>query len=322
MDTGEFEAQLRREAYLDIKARTLGPAVSTSSHSHRFDIGTLGLAEAVASAPGPTCPLAQVQGAVERRKLAPVRFSPALDQALTRFTAEHAAAAPGSEGLLRTAGACAVGPASGLAQCLCEQVRPGSLPARYWFPEDHTSQVRERAARLGNDLAWLRPSADRLAHLDFWIHTTFALRDASTGASDESSTAALDFPPAQLAALRQHVADRLPRYLAERLHAPSYEDFMGPLEEFVLAQRLVRAAFAVQLGRDFPLPRLIELEKLTRRFVPSQPTIRWEPTGPAQDLFVTLTSADPQAGERYKAYQVDMMDRTRGGRPVCDRASN
>lgn len=44
MDTKQFEAQLRSEGYLDIKARTLDPAVSTSSHSHRFDTRLLVLA--------------------------------------------------------------------------------------------------------------------------------------------------------------------------------------------------------------------------------------------------------------------------------------
>ena len=195
------------------------------------------------------------------------------------------------------------------------------MPTRYWFPEDHTSQVRERAARLSTDLAWLQPSSDRLAHLDFWTHTTFALRDSSSGASDESNTAVLDFPPAQLAALRQQIVNRLPSYLSAQLHMPNYEEFMRPLEEFVLTQRLARAALIGQLGHDFPLLRLIELEKETRRFVPKQPTMRWEPTPSGFDLFDRLGSADSEAGERYKAYQIDIIDRMRSKRPLCDRAS-
>ena len=37
MDTHQFEAQLRSDGYLDIKARTLDPTASTNSHSHLFD---------------------------------------------------------------------------------------------------------------------------------------------------------------------------------------------------------------------------------------------------------------------------------------------
>ena len=37
MDTRKFEAQLRSEGYLDMKSRTLDPAVPTHSHSHTFD---------------------------------------------------------------------------------------------------------------------------------------------------------------------------------------------------------------------------------------------------------------------------------------------
>ena len=37
MDTREFEAQLRRDGYLDIKTKTLEPAIATRPHSHPFD---------------------------------------------------------------------------------------------------------------------------------------------------------------------------------------------------------------------------------------------------------------------------------------------
>ena len=37
MDTREFEAQLHREGYLDVKTRLLDPAVETRPHSHPFD---------------------------------------------------------------------------------------------------------------------------------------------------------------------------------------------------------------------------------------------------------------------------------------------
>ena len=37
MDTHEFEAQLRRDGYLDIKTKSLDPAIDTRPHSHPFD---------------------------------------------------------------------------------------------------------------------------------------------------------------------------------------------------------------------------------------------------------------------------------------------
>lgn len=37
MDTHEFEAQLRRDGYLDIKTKVIDPGVQTSNHGHLFD---------------------------------------------------------------------------------------------------------------------------------------------------------------------------------------------------------------------------------------------------------------------------------------------
>jgi hypothetical protein len=181
--------------------------------------------------------------------------------------------------------------------------------------------VRERKARMDSGFAWLRPSSDRLGHLDFWTHTTFALRDGNSGASDEDNTAALDFPAEELAVLRRVVAQRLAGYVTGPLRSASVDDFMAPLEEFVLAQRLARVALQGQLGPDFPLSRLIDLERQTRRFVPRQPTIRWEPAGSPQELAQVLDSADRSAGESYRAYELDQLQRRTEKRPACDAAS-
>ena len=284
-------------------------------------LAILQLAEIVATKSGARCPIDQVQQVLDQRKFAQVRFSATLEQALGRFTSERATALAGSDSFFRKARMCASGPVDGLAKCLCEQVSPGGLPAHYWFPEDHTSQVREHVAKLDSDMAWLRPSSDRLAHLDFWTHATFALRDGNTGVSDESNTAAFDFPPIHLSALRKEVSRSLPNYVAKQLRFSNYDDFMRPLEEFVLAQRLIRAAFDGKLGHDFPLQRLIEIEKLTRRFVPKQPTLRWEPVASPSELLEMLSSADSEAGKLYKDYQFDILERTRTKRPVCDPVS-
>ena len=37
MDKAEFEAQLRRDGYLDIKTKSIEPGMQTSNHQHAFD---------------------------------------------------------------------------------------------------------------------------------------------------------------------------------------------------------------------------------------------------------------------------------------------
>ena len=37
MDTREFEAQLRRDGYLEIKTKSIDPGLQTSNHKHEFD---------------------------------------------------------------------------------------------------------------------------------------------------------------------------------------------------------------------------------------------------------------------------------------------
>jgi quercetin dioxygenase-like cupin family protein len=41
MDTSEFEAQLRRDGYLDIEVKSAAPDVEVGSHSHAFDVRAL-----------------------------------------------------------------------------------------------------------------------------------------------------------------------------------------------------------------------------------------------------------------------------------------
>ena len=37
MDKSDFEAQLRRDGYLDIKTKSLDPGTALANHSHKFD---------------------------------------------------------------------------------------------------------------------------------------------------------------------------------------------------------------------------------------------------------------------------------------------
>jgi hypothetical protein len=98
---------------------------------------------------------------------------------------------------------------------------------------------------------------------------------------------------------------------------------MAPLEDFLLLQRFMRAAFAAQLGRDFPVTKLLQLERETRKYVPQQPTIRWEPVaGDVPKLTSTLEAADPKAAKLFQAWLSDMTKREKTRAPVCDRASS
>jgi hypothetical protein len=255
----------------------------------------------------------------------PVRFSPRLSAAVDGFLVTEENRNPGSTRFLREAHRCAAGKGGGLSACLCA-IDGNTVRSRYWFPEDHTSQYREQETALGDDLGWVQRSPDRLGHIDLWVHTTLAMRvpsrDGSRAQPDESTATPIDFPREQLDALKQVVRDALPRYLAQQTRSPSYDDFMAPLEDFVLLQRFTRAALSARLGRDFPVAKLIELERATRQFVPKQPTMRWEPAVAAQAFATALSSVEPRAAGMFEEYMTDRNKREISRAPVCARVSN
>lgn len=292
------------------------------------------IAEDVATrASGASCPRVQLQSDLDKLQrrnpiaLGNVRFSLGMATALDRLLDQEGATNPASVRFLRGAHACATDTPEKLGACLCDEVGKAGLSREYWFPEDHTSQFRERTAVLSRDFGWLKPSANHLEHIEFWIHTTLAKRDASTHSADEATAVALDFPEEQLHVLRQVIIEQLPRYLAETLDVADLDDFLGPIEEFVLVQRFMRAAFAGSLGRDFPLMKLVQLEQDTRDFVPHQPTIRWEPPDSKEKkekeetMLVALRTAEPSAAEAYAAWRNDVNARSQSHKPLCDRAA-
>lgn len=292
------------------------------------------IAEDVATrASGASCPRVQLQSdpdELQRRNpiaLGNVRFSLGMATALDRFLNQEGATNPASVRFLRGAHACATGTPEKLGACLCDEVGKAGLSSEYWFPVDHTSQFRERAAVLSRDFGWLKPSANHLEHIEFWIHTTFAKRNASTHSADEATAVTLDFPEEQLHVLREVITEKLPRYLVEERRVADVDEFLGPIEEFVLVQRFMRAAFAGNLGRDFPLMKLVQLEQDTRDFVPHQPTIRWEPpirgelADSEETMLDALRTAEPSAGEAYAAWRNDVNARSQSHKPLCDRAA-
>jgi hypothetical protein len=291
---------------------------ATEQWIHRVSI-----AERVAA--DSSCPTQALDRAFAHSPASGVAFSPALQREMDRFVATQDKTHPGSVDFLRQADACAKGPTGALAACVCTISKSSVNSGPYWMPEDHTSQFRERTARLAPDLSWLRRSPDRLANVDLWVHTTFSMhRPSATGEPqvDEGSAAEVAFPGVELDALRQLSGAVLPMYVAQELRSPSYDDFTGPVEDFILLQRLMRAALDGQLGSGFPARKLIDLERATRAAVPYQPTIRWEPTqGDPKALRVSLGSADADAAKSYEAWRSDVETRLRTGQPTCGAVS-
>jgi hypothetical protein len=139
---------------------------------------------------------------------------------------------------------------------------------------------------------------------------------------DEGTAAEVAFPTDELAALRQMTSAALPAYLSQELRSPSYDDFMAPIEDFIVLQRLMRAALDGKLGPGFPMRTLIALEQATRGAVPSQPTIRWEPAQrDSTDLEASLKSAGADASKTYADWHADRVERAQADRPTCGAVS-
>lgn len=283
------------------------------------------LTEALATVPeSRACPRQELDKLVESQNLGAIRFSSALQSSLDEFISKQEKDLPGSGRVLSAALTCATLETSKVVGCLCEKSKGIKLPAQYLFPEDHTSQFREKPTKGGPDWTWMQRSTDHLANIDLWVHTTFSLRRSGNGETDldEATARAVDFPAEGLQALRQQMSAVLPNYLRDSLVSPSYDDFMAPLEDFIVLQRLFRSGLAGDLGHEFPIGQLVRLEQQTRKFVPRQPTIRWESAQAASpQLLETLTQADPAAARAYQQWSQDMRRRLVSHMPMCDRVS-
>ncbi|MDX9663657.1 hypothetical protein QMK50_01480 [Pseudomonas sp. P5_152] len=292
--------------------------------THRW-MGVSRLTEALATyPPSQACPKEQLMELLANSEVKPVPWSAALQKSLEDFAAQQEQKQAGSARVLSAAQSCmTAADKAQLVSCLCDKAQGIGLPERYWFPEDHTSQFRERLVAVSPDWTWMQRSPDRLGNIDLWVHTTFSLRRAENpdGDADEASASAVDFPAQELQQLRKEVAQQLPGYLKTQLKSPSYDAFMAPLEDFVLLQRFFRIALAGGLGADFPLARLIDLEQETHPYVPFQPTIRWE-EAPDADLDEVLGKAAPEAQLAYRRWYEDRIERAVSQRSICDPVSN
>lgn len=280
----------------------------------------LGLAEATAHETDPqSCSVEKVRKIVGKLPRPAVSFSPAWRSGFESFSARADRQRPDSMRLVKAANACALGRGD-LAECLCGLAGRKLTDSAQWIPVDHTSQFRERDVQFGPGKAWLERTPDRLGLVEFWVHTTFELH-ASNGAADDSENSAFDFPPAQLAGLRRSVATQLPSYLKQSLHVARYDNFMGPLEDFIILQRLFRTVMAPHAAA-FPAAKLVRLQAQTRKYVPTQPTIRWEPIPWAEKNFEdVLQKASATAQQSYTSWRQDSERRHQLKLPTCDPVS-
>lgn len=84
---------------------------------------------------------------------------------------------------------------------------------------------------------------------------------------------------------------------------PQKRDVFDGVVEFTALQRLFRLALAGQLGTEFPVEKLADLEFATRDDVKRQPTPRWTPHGGDINFLVNLVSnlSEMPAGQKAKA---------------------
>ena len=203
-----------------------------------------------------------------------------------------------------------------IGQCICSKVSRYDLEEPYWFPEDHTSQVREHdvGAVAGKDL--LTPSSEPSEFFDLWLHTTFAVR-RNGEVTDESTATPMDFPKHEIDLLNDVLLNGgIDAYVRKILRATGFEEFMVPIQQFVFLQRFFRMTFGGSLGEDFDTRRLVALERETASFVPTQVTLKWQPHSIL--TFMDFIESIPDLNLDPREYSTIGKDEG----PVCNSASH
>ena len=77
------------------------------------------------------------------------------------------------------------------------------------------------------------------------------------------------------------------------------------------------AALTGQLGENFPLTTLIQLERETNEYVGQQPTIRWEPNENSLSEFFKVMRDSGDAHKLFEDYRNDRSARDEKGLPIC-----
>ena len=310
-----FTASLAEEVgELTLLARPLKEISSHRVAAWRF-LQVARLAE-VAALSGPQCQPERLPLEASAR--------PATKQAIAAYSStvaellDEQASSGHSTKLLETALQCSARESSDIGQCLCDTAPRLDLSQPYWFPEDHTSQVREQDVTGQNDFDTLFRPVEASDYIDLWLHTTFAVRQDGEPLGDEPETIALDFPRQQIKLLNALlIPDAIAAYAKTNLRATDYADLMAPIEQFVLVQRFMRTALTGGFGDAFPIEKLIELERETAPFVPAQPTIRWEPADEEQ-FFSVLSDAGDDASKAFFEWFDDLSRKHEQSSPSCD----
>ena len=304
------------------QSSTLGRQLAEIS-SHRMAalrfIQVARLAEMAASA-GPSCQPSRLR-LDESESPPPAAVTSQLDSVRQLVSdledTEH------STELVETALSCGTRETSAIGECLCDATADVDLSEPYWFPEDHTSQVREQDVTSLDDFDSLFRPAMTSDYIDLWLHTTFATRKDGASLGDQPETVALDFPREQIELLnRLLIPAAFAAHATSSLRAPDYADFMAPIEQFVVIQRFMRTALSGGFGDSFPIEKLVDLERVTAPFVPLQRTIRWE-LGDAQEEFVNvLNESGEEATAAFAEWYQDVTRRQSSSLPVCDPAAD
>ena len=225
--------------------------------------------------------------------------------------------------LVETALTCSASQAATIGECLCDAAADVDLSKPYWFPEDHTSQVREQAVTGVHDFDSLFRAAMTSENIDLWLHTTFAVRKYGKPLGDEPETIALDFPPEQIELLnRLLVPQGIAAYAKDTLRIADYEDFMMPIAQFVLIQRFMRTALSGGFDQAFPIEKLIELERATAPYVPVQRTTRWEFRDAYEEFPSVLFESGDEAIAAFSEWYDDDLRREFYSLPACDPAAS
>lgn len=189
-------------------------------------------------------------------------------------------------------------------KCACKKNPRVSYPL--YVPIDITSQVREKNFTADSAFSWIRRSPDALGHVDFWLHMILSKVEPDGRAAalnTEDATIAVDFSSEDLATLNREVRPMIKELVeSERGLNSNYEAFMRPVEDFIVLQRFFRIALSSGFGAQFPMAKLVRMERETKPSLQQQTTLRWQIDDEEQAQ--RLSEFAPGQYELWRNYQV------------------
>jgi hypothetical protein len=157
------------------------------------------------------------------------------------------------------------------------------------------SGVRELEYPVTEDLDFLdlrRSRSEQLWPFDFMLQITFE----SPPVFDRSDESDFDKDPFEFPAIKP----RIHQLVAQSIASPHFAEMdaarvLNDLREFTVLQRFFRLALAGDLGRSFPLDRLVELGKVQPHTAPAPVrTLRWNIFSPRQREQLVQAGFGPQ----------------------------